>query len=219
MQVRCEPIGPVVPGDPAIVRVTSVNDGDRSVEWPIRLHPSESTVSFVIDGERHRSAEQIDSIVETVTLEPGAAVSTGVAVPLGADVRAGEIELQLAVQPPGAGDEVLSDPCRVVVEGTASDEAAPVGALDELAWSVRNGDAADDAGVASALESFAEPDRPWIATALLPAAPRRDDVLLEAALGLLADRADGADDTEESETPSWVEIADAVLEGRSHPAD
>lgn len=214
MRVVCEPIGPVAVGDPAIVRVTSVNDGERAVDWPIRLHPSESTISFVVDGEPRQGVEQIDSIVETVTLEPGDAVSTGVAVPL--DDGAGEFELRLAVRPPGAGDEVLSNLCRIVVQpsGTAVDEAAaPLTTLDQLAWSVRNGEGTDHEAVSTALESFAEQKRPWIATALLPAAPSSDDVLLVAATSLLADRRAGAD---ESSAPAWARIADAVLAGRPH---
>jgi hypothetical protein len=196
MQVLCSSSGPVSPEGWAVLRVTSINDGTRPVAWPIRLHPSEATVSFIVDGVRHRGAEQVDSIVETVSLDPGQAVSTGVLVSVSdrgvmlPDV--GEIEIQLAITPPGTTDEVLSN--TVIVE-VVDDEATHRGGrtlaeLDAAAVALRDGESSDSDEVLTYLTDVDPADRAWTATALLPAAPLPEDGLLEAARQSVGDDLD-----------------------------
>lgn len=221
MRVECEAVTPLEAGL-AVLRVTAINDGDTTVEWPVRLHPSESTVAFVIDGTTVRGVEQIDSIVATVPVPPGQAVSTGVALRLDeitpapalpdAD-RGGTIDVRVVVSPPGAHGEVRSSRC--AVEVAEARDAADRGALERLdaaARAARNADP-DTAGssddrdpaIAETLGSLDPAQRAWVATALLPAAPLADDVLLAVArrLGELEDRDDA--------------VASMVLAGVPHP--
>lgn len=223
MRIECRPAGPVPVGGWVVLHVTSINDGAAPVAWPVRLHPAEATVSFVVDGVRHRGAEQVDSIVETTVLEPGWAISTGVLVSVGDRGvildQIGEVEIRVAVQPPGAVDEVLSEPVpvEVVGAGDAADEAfaieRSVVAVDAAARAVREGEV-DDGGELDALLAELPPDdRAWVATALLPAAPWPDDPVLEAARRIVDDgrreHGDGAGADRER----------AILDGRPHDTD
>ena len=211
VRVVCRVDGPVSAGGRAVLRVTSINDGPEAVEWPVRLHPAEATVSFLVDGVRHRGAQQVDSTVETTVLEPAMAVSTGVLLPVGAvdPLPGGAVEIRVAVQPPGAVDEVISDPVVVEVGDGTGDRGIgrSLDDLDAAARSVRAGEPPGGADLAAMLSELGSHDRAWVATALLPPAPWPDDVLLEAARGLVEQGADDAD------------LDRAVLDGVPHEAD
>lgn len=225
MRIECEPVTSLNAGI-AVLRVTSVNDGDETVSWPVRLHPSESTIAFMIDGTRCVGVEQIDSIVSTVQVPPGQALSTGVALRVdeitpGPDSlldagSGGTIDVQVVVSPPGAYGEVASNHCELraaeqSADGDAGETGAGLGGLDAAAWAAREGAEATDDDATDAFEQALgeiDPgDRAWIATALLPAAPFADDVLLVAARRL----EESQDDTDA--------VAVAVLEGVPHAPD
>jgi hypothetical protein len=166
-------------------------------------------VSFLVDGVRHRGAEQVDSIVETVDLGPGQAISTGVLV--SASDRglvlpdAGPVGVRVAIRPPGPSDEVLSD--AVVVDVVDDEEAAARGRaltrLDAAARALRDSGSSDVGEVIACLRDIEPENRVWAATALLPAAPLPDDGLLRAARRVIAE---GGDDG----------VARAVLDGEPH---
>lgn len=187
MRVHCESSGPTPPLGWTVIKVTSINDGADPTTWPVRLHPAEATISFIVDGVRHRGVEQVDSVVETVTLDPGQAISTGVLMSVGDRgpvlPDAGGIDLQVAVRPPGPAEETVSNhiEIRVVEDEAAAGRSRALRALDSAATAVRDGAESDTADVVAALRALPDAHRAWAATALLPAAPLPDDPLLEAA--------------------------------------
>lgn len=224
MRVVIAPVASTVQdaGGP-VLRVTSINDTAAPVDWPVRLHPSESTVAFVVDGERVQGTEQIDSIVDTVTLAPGQAVSTGVRLAVdGSGVVAADAattEVQIAVSPPGAYGEVLSNVVALVADPQGQEPADAdtdaVATLDRLAWEHRDGETDGPTAVQDALARFGPDDRPWIATALLPAAPMADDVLLAAARRLSA----GAEADPGADQGAAGAAAAAIVNGEPYTPD
>lgn len=210
MRVICDAIAPVPVGGWAVLRVTSINDEDTQTAWPTRLHPDESTVSFVINGVRHRGVEQVDSVVETAALQPGQALSTGVL--LGVSDRGeilpepGDFELQVAISRPGTSHEVLSNMVVVSVTDLADTpddgQRALLSELDAQAVALRDGETTVTTAMDSLFGAMSDDDRAWVATALLPPAPAISDPLL-----LAAHRMPGAGDE------SVTGLATCILEG------